>query len=156
MRKSFTLIELLIAITLSLFVFLAVFNVINSLKTTNRVFEEKINNKSALLVKTLYYDLINAKKYAVTVTGNPDFNRLYLLTSNSLYGYNGPVYVVWAVVGNSLVRIEDRDVINIPGIYKNLDRFAKDVKIFKIYKKNSRFFVFLRTKKDIYFEFEGK
>ncbi|WP_457560782.1 hypothetical protein, partial [Caminibacter sp.] len=91
---------------------------------------------------------------AVTFTGDNDFNRLYLLTTNSLYGYKGRVFVVWCVVGKNLVRIESNDLINIPGTYKNLDRFAKDVKIFRIYKNNDRYFIFIKAKKEMFFEVE--
>ena len=153
MKKSFTLLEVLISITISMFIFLAIFNIINSLKTTNKVLKKKLLNKNDLLVKTLYYDILNSKRIAVLKTDNPDFNRLYLFTSNSLYGYDR-VFVTWVAVGKNLVRIESKDVINIPGTYQNLDRFAKDVKIFRIYKNKDKFFIFIRTKKDIYFEFE--
>ncbi len=154
MKKSFTLLEVLISITISMFIFLAIFQTINSLKNTNKIFSEKIQNRNDMLVKTLYYDILNAKKMAITLTGDNDFNRLYLLTTNSLYGYEGLVFVVWCVVGNNLVRIESNDLISIPGTYKNLDRFAKDVKIFKIYKNKDRYFIFIKAKKEMFFEME--
>jgi type II secretory pathway component PulJ len=155
MKKSFTLLEVLISITISMFIFLAVFQIINSLKTSKAVFEKKISNKEGMLVKTLYYDILNAKKIAIVKSPNPKFIRLFLITSNSLYGFQRP-YVVWVAEKNGLVRIEDKDVINLPGSYTHLDRFLKNVKIFKIYKNKSKYFVFIKSKKNIYFEFEGR
>jgi len=67
------------------------------------------------------------------------------------------VYVLWVVKNGSLYRIESKDVINLPGVFKYFDRFSKNVKIFKVYEKKGKYFVFLKDKKTRYFEFvKGK
>jgi len=154
MKKSFTLLEVLISITLTVFIFTAIFEILHSLKITENSFLKKVHDKHDLFVKAIYYDLLNAKNIKIIKTQNPDVDKIYLQTSNSLYGFYEP-YVVWVVKKGILFRIEDKDAINLPGDYKYFDEFAKDVKIFKIYKKDDKYFLFLKDKKNIYFEFKG-
>jgi len=152
MRRSFTLIELIISISLTLFLFIVIVNVINSLKTAQR----SLKIKNDYFAKTIYYDILNAKKTAIVKAPNRDFNRIYLYTSNSLYGFER-VYVLWVVKNGSLYRIESKDVITLPGEFKYFDRFSKNVKIFRIYEKNGKYFIFLKDDKTRYFEFvKGK
>jgi len=154
MRKSFTLIEVLIAVSITVFIFMVVFNILFSLKKSKEAFLKKIGNKNDFFVKALYYDILNAKDINIVKTLNPDYDKVYLKTSNSLYGFYEP-YVLWIVKKNTLFRIESQDVIELPGDYKYFDGFLKDVKIFKVYKKENKYFVFADNEKKIYFEFKG-
>ena len=152
MKKSFTLIELIISITLTLFLFVVIVNVINSLKTA----KNSIKEKRDYFVKTIYYDIMNAKKISIVKGLDNNFNRVYLKTTNSLYGFIEP-YVLWVVKGKNLYRIESKNVINLPGEFKYFDEFSKNVKIFRVYEKKGKYLVFLKDKKEKYFEFvKGK
>jgi hypothetical protein len=81
------------------------------------------------------------------------FSTLYLRTENSLYNLSYP-FVLWYVTGNgNLIRVEsaDRRLLPLEKIGYLYD-FGK-VKIFKIYQKKNRFFIFYKNKKPLYFEF---
>ena len=132
MKKSFTLLELLISTMLLVFIFSAVSNVINSLKISNKVF----NQKRDYLVRVLYYDLLNAE-YINIKHITPDIDEVELITSNTLYNYTNPK-VIWYVKRGNLIRLEK---IKEKEIYYTLDSFQRNVKIFKIYRKNGKFLV---------------
>jgi len=154
MKKSFTLIEILISITILSVLFLALSNVIaylsNSSVFISKNYEKSKNNNRFL--KILYYDLLNADEVAIRNTKNYSFVKLR--TSNSLYRIPKP-YVIWYVSKNknSLMRLESSKDINITDKEDYyLDKFAQNVKIFKIYKKDGKYFVYLNKNKPIYFE----
>jgi len=150
MKKSFTFIELLISIILLMFIFSAVVNITDSLKKSNSILEKKIENIDEYVIKTLYYDVMNATSLKITHKSS-NIDELYLQTSNSLYKIYMP-YVKWVVYDNMLIRAESADDFK-SEVY-TLDNFLKNVKIFKIYKKNGKFLVFINEK---FFEFsKGK
>ena len=148
MKKSFTLLEVLISTLILAFVFVAISNVINSLKTTKDTLKSKIEDKSDYLIKALYYDILNASEVNITNDG-PDFVKLKLHTSNSLYKIPKP-YVLWVVNRGDLIRIESPTPITSDKDYYTLDNFAKNVKIFKIYKKDKKYLIVVNKK---FFEF---
>jgi hypothetical protein len=141
MKKSFTLLELLISAMLLVFIFSAISNVINSLKISNKVFNQKKN----YLIRVLYYDILNAT-YINIKHITPDIDEVELITSNTLYNYANPK-VIWYVKGGNLIRLEK---IKEKEMYYTLDSFQRNVKIFKIYRKNGKFLVFVNNK---FFEF---
>jgi hypothetical protein len=134
----------------------ALSEMIKNLNITKDILQNKIKNElnEQKILKVLYYDILNAVSLNIEKSPNPDFIRLYLQTTNSLYGYCKS-YVVWYVSkkDNSLIRAENRDVITLPdnNLYY-LDKFAQNVKIFKIYKNNGKYFIYLEAGKPIYFE----
>ncbi len=156
MKKSFTLIELLLSTLILSILFLAMSNVINQFKGTKNTLKTLYlkSNKNSLLIKTLYYDLLNAKTVKIENSPYKNYIRLYLQTKNSLYNFEMP-YVIWYVSKNknTLIRIENKNKIILP--QRNaffIDKFAKNVKIFKIYKKNDKLFIYLQINKPIFFE----
>ncbi len=157
MKKSFTLIELIISVMLLSLLFFAMSKVIlefkSSIKNLNREYKNFYNNN--LMIKVLYYDLLNASKLKIVKSKNPNFIRLYLQTSNSLYNIPNP-YVVWYVSRNenSLIRIEDTSPITLPNENFNfIDKFAENIKVFNIYKRKNKLLIFIKeNKKPIFFE----
>ncbi|EDM23427.1 hypothetical protein [Caminibacter mediatlanticus] len=157
MKKSFTLIELIISVMLLSLLFFAMSKVIlefkSSIKNLNREYKNFYNND--LMLKVLYYDLLNASKLKIVKSKNPNFIRLYLQTSNSLYNIPNP-YVVWYVSRNenSLIRIEDTSPITLPNENFNfIDKFAENIKVFNIYKRKNKLLIFIKeNKKPIFFE----
>ena len=156
MKKSFTLIEILISIIIFSMLFFAMFSVISQIKHSKNIIKEEFNkNKNTdILVKVLYNDILNALKIKIVKSPDSDFIRLYLQTVNSLYGYCKP-YVIWYVSKNrnSLIRVENSEPITLDNenLYY-LNKFAQNVKIFKIYKNKEKYFVYIGVKKPIYFE----
>jgi prepilin-type N-terminal cleavage/methylation domain-containing protein len=160
MKKAFTLIELMIAVIILSILILAMNNIIVNLKSTKdflKVYLQK-QNKDELLIKTLYYDILNATSIKIIHSINSNYDRLYLQTNNSLYWLIEP-YVVWYVSKNknSLIRIESPFEIKLPN--ENaffLDKFKENVKIFRIFKKGGKDLIFIKAKKPIYFEMIDK
>jgi len=155
MKRSFTLIELLISVVILSILFLALSNVIAYLSNSSEFIKKKYFSikDEKIYLKVLYYDILNADEVGIKSSGNYTVLRLH--TKNSLYSISMP-YVMWYVSKkeNSLMRLESPQKINIQNLGENfyLDKFAQNVKIFKIYKKDGKYFVYVKTKKPVYFE----
>ncbi|WP_456480666.1 type II secretion system protein [Nautilia sp.] len=155
MKKSFTLIELLISVVILSILFLALSNVISYSKNSGGVLEKRYEKqlKFDLYMKVLYYDLLNGGE--INVTGSGDYSVVKIRTSNSLHFIPEP-YVVWYVSKkhNTLMRLESPEVVNLlklpPDYY--LDKFVQNVKIFKIYVKDGKYFIYMDNGRPIYFE----
>jgi len=148
MKKSFTLIEVLISVLILSFVFLAMDNILQMLKRTDDTLRSRVENLNEYMIKTLYYDLINAREVNVT-SKSRDIDEIDIKTRNSLYEIPEP-YVRWKVYKGMLIRIESPVPITSDKEYYTLDNFAKNVKIFKIYRKDEKYLVFVNKK---FFEF---
>ena len=155
MKKSFTLIELLLSIVILSIMFLGVSNVIKELNKSknimDRLYDKNIN--SNLVYKVLYNDLLNSSN--IKISNSKNYSNIIFQTTNSLYKIPKP-YVMWYVSKNqnSLMRLESPSDINLSNLnYYYLDKFLENVKIFKIYLNNNKKFVFIKSDKTIYFEF---
>ena len=160
MKKSFTLIEIIISVLIFSVLILALSSVINNLKKTKNIIESvyKKQNSKELLIKTLYYDIINSSEFKIIKTKNSNIDRLYLKTSNSLYNLINP-YVVWYISkkNRALIRIEYPFKIKFPlNKVFYIDKFEEGVKIFKVYEKKGKIFIFIKNKKPVYFEIVNK
>jgi prepilin-type N-terminal cleavage/methylation domain-containing protein len=160
MKKAFTLIELMIAVIILSILILTMNNIIVNLKSTKDFLKRYLQkqDKNELLVKTFYYDILNATSIKIIHSINSNYDRLYLQTNNSLYRLIEP-YVVWYVSKNknALIRIESPFEIKLPN--ENaffLDKFKENVKIFRIFKKGGKDLIFIKAKKPIYFEMIDK
>ena len=156
MKKSFTLIEIIISVMILSILFFAMSGVLKNLKITKEILEKNFvkSSQKELMIKTLYYDLLNAQSVKIVHSPNSDFDRVYIVTSNSLYRLIYPD-VLWYVSKNknSLIRVESPYEITLPN--ENLffmDKFEQKVRIFKIYKNQNKIFVFIKTKKPLYFK----
>jgi len=162
MKKAFTLIEIMLAIIILSILLLAINNIIANLKST-KDFLQNISNKekkNELFIKTLYYDILNSNTMTVKHSFDSDYDRIYLNTKNSLYNLINP-YVIWYVSkkNNSLIRVESPFKITLPSDRVFFaDKFAENVKIFKIFSKNKKELIFIQAanKKPLYFEMINK
>ncbi len=154
MKKAWTLIEVLISVTILSILFLAMSNVIGNLKISKNVIANRFekNKKQEIFIKVLYSDILNAQSLQILNTQNKDYIRLLLRTKNSLYNLIEP-YVLWYVSKNenSLIRAESWMQIKDGSIYY-ADKFMQNVKKFKIFQKNDKYFIYIDTSKPIYFE----
>ena len=144
MKKSFTLIELLISIAIFSILTLAMSSVIKEVNSSKEFIAKHYKVQKNYLVKVLYYDILNASDIKIIHTKNPNYDTIILKTSNSLYKLINPT-VTWYISKRALIRKENAPFA--------IDKFNINVKIFKIYKKNSKFFVYVDGKKKIFFEF---
>lgn len=145
MKKSFTLIEVMISVIIFSMLFLVMSNVIKNLNVTKH-FLEKYSNKKDYVVKVLYNDILNSYKIDVIHTKYPNFDRLKLFTTNCFY--NDVCNVLWYVSKNQNRLIRKEEI--------NSDIFKKDLKIFKIYRNKGKDLIFIKAKKPIIFEMIDK
>jgi len=151
MKKSFTLIEVMISIIIFSMLFLVMTNIIKNIDSSKKILK-KYANKKDYLVKVLYNDILNAFSIEVIHTKYPDFDRLKVFTTNCFY--SDVCYVLWYVSKNQNALIR-REYINKTRLL-NSDIFKKNVKIFKIYRKNGKDFIFIKSKRVIFFEMIDK
>jgi len=154
MKRSFTLLEMLIAISLFMFVYFVMTNILSDLELSKNFIKKKYEytSQKEKILKTLYGDILNAT-YIKIVKRNKNFTTIYLRTTNSLYNLSYP-FVVWYVTNkNNLIRVESINQQLLP--LKNIG-YLYDfgyVKIFRIFKNQHKFFIFYDKKKPLYFEF---
>jgi len=155
MRKSLTLIELLISIVLLSIIVFALSGIVGNLKKTREILHSSVNSQTRknTAMKVLYYDMLNARSINLFQTKN--YTLVKLQTSNSLHDMAEP-YVVWYVSKNkkTLMRMETPEKHAFLSEARNyyLDKFAQNVKIFKIYRYFYKYFVYIDDGKPIYFE----
>ena len=142
-RNAFTLVEVLISITLLSLVLMALYKSADILRDSNmRLFKHLEKSSNTLKgSNTLYMDLMHAD-YNITVVTDEKFHRLSIEnTTNSLYG-QGAVKVTWLVTkeDNSLLRIEGGKY-SMPlrsEEHVEVDFISKNMKMFKVYKSKKR------------------
>jgi len=152
-KSAFTLVEVLISITLLSLVLMALYKSADILRNSNlHLF--KYLQKSTKTLKgssTLYMDLMHSD-HNITITKEEKFHRLTLRkTTHSLYG-QAISKVVWLVYKekNTLLRIEGGkyDIPLRNEQHVEVDVIAKNVEIFKVYqsKKKDKFLAIIKTK----------
>jgi len=142
-KKGFTLIEVLISITLLSLVLMALYRSASILRNSNtHLFEYLVKSTKALKgSRTLYMDLMEADSNISIIT-EEKFHRLTISkTRNSLYG-ESQVKVVWLVYkeNNTLLRIEggSYDIPLKSEQNVNVDLIAEHLELFKIYKNKTK------------------
>jgi len=142
-HEGFTLVEVLISITLLSLVLLALYQSSDIMRDSNNKLFKHLNTSSKTLQgsKTLYMDLVHAD-HNISINTENKFHRLTISrTSHSLYGL-GQAKVTWLVykTDNTLLRVEGGDY-NMP--LKNeehvaIDVIAKNLELFKVYKNKKK------------------
>jgi hypothetical protein len=129
--------------------------VVKNMNISKNMLQNTLNNEhyKKLALKVLYYDILNAKYINLSQRG--DYTVVYMQTTDSLHNMPAP-YVVWYVskTGNTLMRMEMPKKVTFLSNARNyyLDKFAQNVKIFKIYRYFYKYFVYIDDGKPIYFE----
>ena len=151
MKKSFTLIEILISIILFSIILVFLYEVLNSTKNHNEKYTEvieKFDNKYNLEYIFLE-DILNLDGN-VSFDSDKNDNTIFVFkTSNT---YHNPFYtnvVYFLNKENELLRIETSQKFNKDNIYKILDKsyidiVSTDVKKFKIEKIKNKYFIYIQ------------
>ena len=142
-KKGFTLIEVLISLTLLSLVLMALYKSAEILRKSNiHLFDYLQKSTNSLKgSRTLLMDIMRADNN-ITINTEEKFHRLTLEnTANSLYG-QAQAKVVWLVYkkDNTLLRVEG-GVYDIPlksEQHVNIDIIAKHIELFKIYKSKTK------------------
>lgn len=162
-KKAFTLIEVLISVSILVLIFVFLYSQFNlaQISTKKTTLIEKSATKRAKVIELLYTDLMSSKNIVSTSGKNYDKFIEAFETSNSLYMISNP-FIKYAVIstktGNSLIRIEGkRKDINIQNANSDFyaDLILNDIEYFKVNVSSSyiEFFVQAKEMKDIYFKF---
>lgn len=150
--KAFTLVEMVISITLMGLVLFLVYESIDTISLSNSLTKE-IQNTQAYKnrrITLLKEDLFNATDINITV--NSKYSVVKLQTQNSVHGIIYP-FVVWLVAkkDNTLVRLESAQAINLPLGYAiedkpYLDTMMIGIDRFKVYTSKQNEFILVEIK----------
>jgi prepilin-type N-terminal cleavage/methylation domain-containing protein len=141
MRKAFTLIELLISITILSILMIALYKAYDALNISNKIYKEKSNAIESLELKkrTIYLDIALSFKGSFKYL-DKDVNEdiVTFQSSNSIHKRYNP-YITYFVKEKKLYRIESLQVINeypfASDIIANVDEIG-EVKKFKVFKSS--------------------
>ena len=142
-HAAFTIIEVLISISLLSLVLMALYRSADLMRASNLHLFNYLQKSSTTLKgsKTLYMDLMHTD-YNISINTEEEFHRLTLTnTSHSLYGL-AKAKVTWLVhkEDNTLLRIEGGKY-NIPLRDEErveIDIIAKKIQLFKIYRSKKK------------------
>jgi len=142
-QKAFTLLEVLISITLLSLVLMALYKSSDIMRSSNLQLFNYLKKASTTLKgsTTLYKDLMYAD-YNITINTEEKFHRLTISnTTHSLYGL-AQAKVVWLVYkkDNTLLRLEGGQY-HIPLKSEErveIDVVAKNIELFKLYRSKKR------------------
>jgi len=142
-RHAFTLIEMMIAITLFSVVMIFLYQSMASLDKSNRFYSDKLQNISTeqSLFKTLYLDLSLSKANSDEINNiNKNEDMVFLQTSHVIHTHVMP-YVVYFVKDKHLYRVESATKLSYPfesNINALIDNFG-EIKKFRLYKNSTHF-----------------
>jgi len=161
-KKAFTLIEVLISISILVLIFTFLYSQLNlaqkSTKKTTVI--EKSTSKRAKIIELIYADFISSMD--IQATRGKKYDRFVgaFDTQNSLYEIENP-YIKYVVIeeqnNNKLIRIEgkrnDIGLINANSDFY-IDVVLEGIKYFKVLVTNEEIEFFIKAKdmKDIYFK----
>jgi len=150
-KEAFTLIEVLISITLLSLVLMALYRSSDMLRRSNKHLYHHLEKSTNFMKgnKVLYMDLLQADDN-ITINNKNKFHQLNILnTGHSLYGQSS-AHVTWLVSKkeNTLLRIEGSNY-TLPlkeESYVEVDPIVKKVDLFKVYnnKKKNKLLILLQ------------
>jgi len=140
MQRAFTLVEVLISITLLSLVLLALYKSADLMRSSNKHLYHYLQKSTMSLkgAKTLYKDLMYAD-HNISINTEEKFHRLTLYnTGHSLHGL-AQAKVVWLVYkkDNTLLRIEGGIPLKSEERVE-IDVIAKNLELFKVYKSKKK------------------
>ena len=153
-RKAFTLIEMMIAISLFSVIMIFLYQSMATIDKSNRFYGDKlqtIETKEAL-IKTLFLDLSLSLSNSGEINNiNKNEDILFLQTTHVLHTHVMP-YVVYFIQNKHLYRVESASKLSYPfesNINALIDDFG-EVQKFRLYKNSTHFLLHLRlnTKED--------
>lgn len=163
-KKAFTLIEVLISVTILVLIFIFLYGQFNlAQKSTQKTTTVEVaTTKRAKIIELLYNDFLSSEN--ITATSGKKYDKFIqpFTTEHSLYGIKNP-YVKYVVItsqeGNSLLRLEsnnkDVDIRNANSNFY-IDTVVKKIDYFKVIVTTQYIEFFLKADgmKDIYFKFK--
>ncbi len=158
-KKGFTLIEVMVSITIFSIVIVFLYQSLNLSKTFNETFTKHLNNYISIydLEKIIFEDILETKGEISIKTDKNDNTIFQITQSNNTYHDPFNKYITYLLSNNNkLIRIESKEKFDITKS-KNaflekqntyIDIVAKDIEKFKILNniKNSKAFtIYIKT-----------
>jgi len=146
-RQAFTLIEMMIAITLFSVVMIFLYQSMATLDKSNRFYSDKLQDISTeqALFKTLFLDLSLSMANSGEINNiNRDEDMVFLQTSHVVHTHVMP-YIVYFIKDKHLYRVESATKLSYP-FESNLNALIDDfgeVKKFRLYKNSTHFLLHL-------------
>ena len=154
-KNAFTLIEVLISITLLSLVLMALYRSADILRASNRNLFHYLETTTDNLkgAKTLYMDLIKSDGNISIISRDKKFDRVIIYNSeNSIYGlYNAKIEWLVYKDKNQLLRVEGNSYeLPLKSEYNiAIDKISNNIELFKIYrnknKKKDKILVILKS-----------
>jgi len=153
-KKAFTLVEVIVSITILGIIFTFLFQTTNTTKKLNQNYLNKGAKTlvEAKILKTFVNDFTQVIGMASVIYGKK-YDIVRLRTKNSIYGIIEPIVTYYVSKKDStLIRtesLEKYDLYNKEDIYKEYifgDILAKDLQSFKVFFKNDSFNILFRAK----------
>lgn len=152
MRPAFTLLEMMISITILSVIMIFLYASVNTLQDSNRFYGKKVESMVTRqqLMETLYLDfsLLASETYEI-VDESKAFHSVLLQTKHSNHHRFMP-YVAYIVNDDVLYRLESLDPITLPlnaDLDVHVDVLAK-VKSFLVYKTATHSLIYLKDMQD--------
>ena len=148
-RPAFTLIEMMIAITLLSVIMIFLYQSMASLDKSNRFYGERLQSISAeqSLYKTLYLDLTLSEPTSVQIINNNKDEDILLLQTSHVVHTNVMPYIAYLIKEKHLYRIESATRVTYP-FESNLNAVIDDfgeMKTFRLYKNSTHFLLHLNV-----------
>ncbi len=146
MKRAFTLIEILISITLIGLITMFVSSTITGIKKSNYIFEKKVKKslKIEKIHSILHSDLYSATK--IDIKSYRKYSVLSIRSKNSLYGIEEP-HIVWLVLKDkkTLTRMESaKEILPLPPDTEKSSYIFSD----KVAENCNNFYIVLSKKGD--------
>ncbi|MEA3384309.1 MAG: prepilin-type N-terminal cleavage/methylation domain-containing protein [Campylobacterota bacterium] len=156
-KKAFTLVEILISISLFSIIILFLYQTLDMTKKSNSFYSQKLDIKKDQndIKKVIFLDLIHADKNSVKISLDNDENTIFQITTTNIYHNPFNKHVTYLVSKEqNLLRIESKIVFNKNKIDENffnnsyIDILDKELKKFKVNKQINKKIVFYILKEN--------
>lgn len=152
MRRSFTLMELLVATAIISIILIYLYQATNTMKISND-FYAKRSEKELLKEKlffALYRDILQMERGSAQIKNEEkSFDTISVISKNSHYNMIYPYVGYYVSKDKTLLRLESLSNMNLPATLENLTSFksevvAENIELFRIYKKEKYFLVHVK------------
>jgi len=154
-KKSFTLIEMLISITLFSIIIIFLYDTLDLSKKANKFFYSKLElSKEQVKLKKLFFeDIINSDKNTIIIHEDKNKNSILSMKSNNIFHNNFNNYITYFISKeNNLLRIEHKKMYKTKNNFRNnkqfIDKVLKKIDLFKVKKiANKEIVISIKSKK---------
>lgn len=154
-KKAFTLLEVVISITIFMIILIFIYKVFDDTKVSNEKFEQHIYKSEDInnLYKIIFEDIAEART-SITLQNDRDKNAIVTFQSNNSFNNPFNLHKTYMISSNNhLVRIESKEAFKKENsgldFYNNsfIDILMKDIKKFIVLVKNDKYVFIIEPQK---------